>query len=419
MKCEFYFVFLHRQLRVIVNIEIMASEMENMTSGAYPAEFADIAPFSDSEFREAVLRLAKEPGFEHALSYVLPEGEYPRFRDAMLGFDTIYGFQHKLAWRFLEMLASKTTSGVSYSGLAELDTSVSRLYITNHRDIVLDAAFLNLCMIREHKPITQIAIGNNLLIYEWIRDLVRINRSVIVKRDVKPLQALAAARQLSSYIHYLIEERHESMWIAQREGRAKDSSDTTQESLLKMLTLGCDCTPCEGLKRLNIVPVSISYEYDPNDYLKVREFVLRKRDPEYRKSRRDDLFSMETGILQFKGRVHFTFNNPINDKLKDCTATDRNTVVKDVRNVIDTEIHAGYRLFPINYVAYDLLLKTDRFADSYDASQKEEAENYLRGQAAKLDIEDITADELEYARQMFLKMYANPLINKIDARHED
>lgn len=184
---------------------------------------------------------------------------------------------------FLEYLAKKTTAGITVGGTENLDADTSYTFLSNHRDIVLDASFLNLCFIRADLPVTQIAIGNNLLIYDWIRDLVKINRSFIVKRDVKRLQALEAARQLSGYIHYVVTQRHESIWIAQREGRAKDSNDVTQESLLKMLSLGGQGSVKESIMELNVVPVSISYEFDPNDYLKVREFLLKRRDPEFKR----------------------------------------------------------------------------------------------------------------------------------------
>lgn len=163
-------------------------------------------------------------------------------------------------------------------------------FITNHRDIVLDASFLNLGFIREGKPTSEVAIGDNLLIYDWITDLVKLNGSFIVKRNVGITSALEAARQLSGYIHHAVKDKKESIWIAQREGRAKDSDDRTQESVIKMLALGGNGSFINNLASLNITPVAISYEYDPNDYLKAREFLLRHRDPSFRKSQHDDLF---------------------------------------------------------------------------------------------------------------------------------
>ena len=156
------------------------------------------------------------------------------------------------------------------------------------------------------------AIGNNLLIYDWISSLVRLNRSFIVKRDMSKRQTFEAAQQLSGYIHFTLTQKKQSVWIAQREGRCKDSNDRTQESLIKMLALGGGRNLIQSLKEINLMPVSISYEFDPNDYLKAKEFLLKSKDPNFKKSQRDDLFSMETGLLQYKGRVHFTFTKCIN-----------------------------------------------------------------------------------------------------------
>lgn len=385
------------------------------TTDAYPEIFEDIAPYTNSQYREGMTKLSNEAGFEHAMRFIMPEIDYEAFKATLLSVDNIDVFQKQIAGAFLEYLAKKTTGGVSYEGMEHVKDGKNYTFISNHRDIVLDASFLNLCFIRADKPITQIAIGNNLLIYEWIRDLVRINRCFIVKRDVKPLQALQAARQLSEYIHYVINQRHESVWIAQREGRAKDSNDVTQESLLKMLTLGCDSNSLEALKELNILPVSISYEYDPNDYLKVREFLLRRRDPDFKKSQHDDLFSMETGILSYKGKVHFTINPPINNQLDNCDSTSRNDVVRSARTLIDNEIHGGYKIYPINYVAFDLLNGVSKFSNHYDSETVIEVNEYFKKQSELIGIENLSDEEERFVHEMFLTMYANPLINKLDS----
>lgn len=391
----------------------MCNSENNQHKNIFPAEFADIAPYPYHELTQHIKHLVEQEGFENAIRYIMPEVDYPEFKKMLMSVDNIDVFQREIAGPFLKYLAHKTTAGVNIRGLEYVEDGKNYLFISNHRDIVLDASFLNMCFIQAGKPVTQIAIGNNLLIYEWIRDLVRINRSFIVKRDVKPLQALEAARQLSSYIHYTITQLHESVWIAQREGRAKDSNDVTQESLLKMLTLGADCDAKEALMELNILPVSISYEYDPNDYLKVKEFLLRRRDPEFKKSQHDDLFSMETGILQFKGHVNFTINKPINEDLVKCQEVDRNSVVHAAREIIDSEIHAGYEIFPINYIACDELENKTAFADRYTPEQVAEVNKYFEQQASRIDLDDITEEEKRFIREMFLTMYANPLINKL------
>ena len=380
-----------------------------------PEEFADIAPYRENQYTEVMTRLVKEPGFEHAVRYAMPGVDYDAFVEGLLSVKTQSRFQQDIMGKFLEGLAATTTAGISIDGLENCDRNKNYTFISNHRDIVLDASFLNLCFIREKMPLTQVAIGNNLLIYEWITDLVKLNRSFIVKRDSKVVKALENAKQLSGYIHYTINKLHESVWIAQREGRAKDSNEMTQESLIKMMSLAGEGDTRRNLIEINMMPVSISYEFDPNDYLKAREFLLKRRDPEYKKTQRDDLFSMETGLLRNKGRVHFRLGRCVNDLLEQITTTDRSEIAHEVCSVIDKAIHCGYRIYPCNYIAYDKINNTDRFADHYTQSDVDSFENYVNAQLDKVELDDVTPDEREYMYSMMLTMYANPLKNQLAA----
>lgn len=377
--------------------------------------FADIRPYDDHQFKEKIATIVREPGFEHAVRYVMPDVDYRKFTENLLTVETQMDFQVKVMGPFLELLVARTTHGLTMSGIENYNPSRSYTFITNHRDIVLDASFLNLCFIRHNMPITQVAIGNNLLIFDWITDLVKLNRSFIVKRDTGVRGALDAAKHLSAYIHSVINDKHESIWIAQREGRAKDSSDHTQESVIKMLSLGAGDTPKASLSRLNIVPVAISYEYDPNDYLKVREFLLKRRDPDFKKSQRDDLFSMETGLLNQKGRVHFHLGKCINDELAASGAESRSEVVRKVCDMVDRSIHCGYRLFPCNYIAYDEVNGTSQYAAEYTPDDVKSFDEYIARQLERVDVDNITPDEQAYMRTMMLTMYANPLKNRIAA----
>lgn len=392
------------------------SDTQHNTQARIPEYFSEIAPYTDREFRRKMAELVKEDGFEHAVRYVMPQVDYPAFVRQLLELRTQDEFQRKAMGEFLEFLAKTTTDGISIDGLENCTPGCSYTFITNHRDIVLDASFLNLCFIRHDMPLTQVAIGNNLLIYEWISDLVKLNRSFIVKRDVQRLQALDAARQLSAYIHFTINEQHESVWIAQREGRAKDSNDITQESLIKMLSLAGDGSVKDNILNVNLMPVAISYEFDPNDYLKAREFLLRRRDPEFKKSKRDDLFSMETGILRQKGRIHFRIGSCINRELSEYQGIeDRAHVVHEACRLIDRAIHCGYHIFPCNYIAYDEVNGSNRFASHYTAEDVRKFDEYINGQLDKVEVNDITPDEREYMRKMMLTMYANPLRNQLAA----
>lgn len=384
-----------------------------------PEEFADMAPYRGNDFIEAMKRLVKDPGFEHAVRYVMPDVDYPEFVKSLLEVRDQNDFQTRIMGRFLEMLAASTTKGLSFDGEENCIPGMNYTFISNHRDIVLDPSFLNLCFIRGGMPVTQIAIGNNLLIYDWIADLVKVNRSFIVKRDTGITKALDAAKQLSAYIQYTLYKLHESVWIAQREGRAKDSNDLTQESLIKMLALAGDApTLKERIMAVRLMPVSISYEFDPNDYLKAREFLMKRRDPEFRKSQRDDLFSMETGLLSNKGRVHFRVCPCINGQLADYESDDRNELIRYTCRLIDRSIHCGYHIYPCNYIAYDEINDTHRFASRYTDDDVSNFDTYIEGQLDRVDAPDVTAEERIFMRRMILTMYANPLSNKLIASGE-
>lgn len=388
---------------------------QNTTSMSHTQiDFSDIAPYDDKVFNEKMQHLVKEPGFLHALTYTMPPDGVNALIDELLKINTKYDFQRKVMFPFLEMLAKTTTSGISLGGVKYFNPALNYVFITNHRDIVLDASFLNLSFLRKGMPTSEVAIGNNLLIYDWITDLVRLNKSFIVKRNTGLREGLEAAKKLSAYIHYCILEKHESVWIAQREGRAKDSSDHTQESLIKMLAISGEGPFIERIKDLNLMPVSLSYEYDPNDYLKAKEFLMKRRNPEFKKSQHDDLFSMETGMMRFKGKVHCQLTPRINAKLDQIgDLSDNNAAAKAVCRIIDQAIHRSYEIFSINYVAYDLLHGGKRFARKYTEAQRDEFENYLNSQLDKADIPDLTSEERDFLREMMLVMYSNPLKNKL------
>ena len=379
-------------------------------------DFSDIAPYGQEEFKEKMAHLVNEEGFEHAVRYVMPDVDYPEFIKLLLSVKDGNEFQSKVMRSFLEMLVKRTTSGITCGGLDNISHDQRYTFMSNHRDIVLDASFLNYCFLTNDFPTSEVAIGNNLLIYDWITDLVKLNKSFIVKRNHKITQALVAARQLSAYIHYCINQKHESLWIAQREGRAKDSNDITQESLIKMIGLEGGGTLLENIISANIIPVAISYEYDPNDYLKATEFLLKRLDPAFKKSPHDDLLSMETGLLQPKGRVHFQIGRGINDILTKLPAdTDKTEILKNVCSAIDCEIHSNYKIFPINYIAHDLLHHNQEYRAEYSEEELHGFQNYIEQQIDKVRLASVSVVDRDYMREMMLTMYFNPLKNKIAA----
>ncbi|MDR2468955.1 MAG: 1-acyl-sn-glycerol-3-phosphate acyltransferase [Tannerella sp.] len=375
-------------------------------------DFEDIRPLNDDEVSAAIEALIASDGLYNAVKYVWPDVDWDSFTRQMRCCRTKEEFKSTFSYAAVMAIARQSTFSLTISGKSRLPKQTPCTFISNHRDIVLDAAFLNILLYDIGHGLTQVAIGDNLLIHPWIKLLVRINNSFIVKRDMPVRQLLDASRTLSAYIHHTIRDTRESVWISQREGRAKDSNDFTQSALLKMLNMGGETDNIlANLMALHIVPVSISYEYDPCDFLKAQEFQLKRDRPDYVKSKRDDLLNMETGILQNKGRVHFSIASPVNPKLQTLDfRMDRNELYSAVAAAVDREIYAHYRFYPCNYVAYDLLYRTMRFRDHYDRQEQKQFEHYLRTQLDKIEIPD--RDE-PYLRTKMLEMYSNPLKNHL------
>ena len=377
--------------------------------------FDDIRPYNNDEVHDAIESLASSDGLNNALRYIKPDLNWEQFVMAMRMCKTKKDFKEILAYQAVMEIAKNTTFSLTISGRSRIPENKSCTFISNHRDIVLDAAFLNALLLDIGHGMTQIAIGDNLLIHPWIDTIVRLNNCFIVKRDIAARQLLKSSMQLSAYIHHTIKDSGESLWIAQREGRSKDSDDHTQTSVLKMLNMAGERkeSVLENLMSLNIVPIAISYEFDPCDYLKAQEFQQKRDNPDFIKSKRDDLYNMETGMLGNKGRVHFTIGSPINDKLALLADKnlDKNAMITAVAGIIDKEIYKHYRFYPCNYVAYDLLRQSVYFRTNYDLRDKVQFETYLQKQIEKIDIPD--KDEA-FLRTKILEMYSNPLKNHIE-----
>lgn len=381
-----------------------------MDTGTVSPNFEDIRPLNQDEVQAAIEELLASEEFRHALRYVKPDLDWDQLSAAMRACKTKEQFKSTLAYDAVMTVAKKTTFSLTISGRSRLpEGKPACTFISNHRDIVLDASFLNVMLYDVGYGMTQVAIGDNLLIRPWIKTFVRLNNSFIVKRGVSVRQMLEVSDTLSAYINHTIKDTKESIWIAQREGRAKDSNDQTQPSVLKMLCMAGGKDIIGNLKSLNLVPVAISFEFDPCDYLKAQEFQLKRDNPEYHKTQRDDLLNMETGILNNKGRVHFTISKLINEQLDQLDPNmNRNELFAAVASIIDKEIYRHYRFYPNNYVAYDLLSGTRRFSDHYGLKDKKAFEEYLQKQLDKIVIPN--KDE-NFLRKKILEMYANPLKN--------
>jgi hypothetical protein len=377
-------------------------------------EFDEIRPYEEGEMKQALNDLLSDRHFNKMMQGMvpwLPKGIRNGFFKLMfIGVKTPLDFQLRFMKHVVRYVLRKYAHGYSFDHKS-ISNKGNYLFISNHRDIVLDSAILDLMLHEAHFPTTcEIALGDNLLIYPWIKILVRMNKAFIVRRSLKAKEMLESSVLMSRYMHYAIAEKKENIWIAQREGRAKDSSDHTQDSVLKMLALGGEGTIVEKLKALNIVPLTISYEYDPCDYLKALEFQLKRDDPSWKKSKQDDLDNMRIGIFGFKGHVHYHTSTPVNtwiDELKDLPKTE---VYKEIAQRLDKAIHAGYKLYPGNYIAYDELNGTSTFSQHYGEREKNVFDKYVSQQIAKIDIPN--KDEA-FLRERILTMYANPVVNKL------
>lgn len=377
--------------------------------------FDDIRPYRDDEVQAVLLELTREPKMLALLSKLLPHIPVEKTVEILQQHRTIADFQKHLVHTYVHELEAVTTKGVEFIGCENLDKSKAYLFISNHRDIVLDSAFLNSTLLRLDYPLTEIAIGDNLLIYPWIKALVRLNRSFIVQRNVPVRQMLEISKQLSAYIRHTLTERNQSIWIAQREGRAKDSNDRTQESVLKMFNISGEKDVISNLQELSFCPTTISYEFDPCDYLKAKEFQQKRDNPDFKKAPQDDLINMETGIKGFKGKVVYAFSGDIKNELEKLRPLSDNKTEQFAlaASLIDKCIHKNYYIFSNNKVAYDLLLGTDKFAGEYDIKDKSSFETYMQMQIDKIDLPN--KDEA-FLRTKMLEMYANPLINYLKAK---
>lgn len=378
-------------------------------------DFEDIRPFYDEEVNGVISSLIQEEGFKRAVHFIMPEMDYDKLAQELSTYTTKDDFQAKAAVPVLLSLVKRSTSSLSLSGIENIRKSERYTFMSNHRDIVLDASFLNLLLWQRGFTTSEVAIGNNLLKLPWISNLVRLNKSFIVKRNVSGRKMLEFSHRLSAYIHFAIKIKHQSVWIAQREGRAKDSDDRTQESLIKMLALGGNDDLWESIRSVNIVPVSISYEYDPCDYLKAREFQMKRDNPRYKKSPGEDILNMATGILGYKGKVVFRIATPINQTLAQTVPPhDKADEVACITHTIDQGIHSNYEIYAGNYVAYDLLFGT-QFEDKYTPQEKETFMQYLDQQLGKIEMPN---PDIPFLKEKILEMYANPLRNKLIAENK-
>lgn len=376
-------------------------------------EFDEIRPYHNEELPQIYEELIADPAFRQVVAAVIPGVPFDMIARKMRACKSKREFQEAFCYDLLWKIAKDATNGLTLDHTALEDKKAAYTYISNHRDIILDSGFLSILLIDQGMDTVEIAIGDNLLVYPWIKKLVRVNKSFIVQRGLPMRQMLESSARMSRYMHYTIAQKKQSIWIAQREGRAKDSNDLTQDSILKMLAIGGEGDIIDRLMEMNIAPLAISYEYDPCDFLKAWEFQLKRDVPGYKKTTADDLRSMQTGLFGFKGSVHFQTGACINDELERMDRSlPKPELFSRISALIDQRIHSNYRIYPNNYVACDLLEGNGNFASHYTADDKQRFQAYLEQQLARIEIPDKDTD---FLREKMLLMYANPLKNYLAA----
>lgn len=368
-------------------------------------EFEDIRPLHDNEVKEGIARLLNVQEFRGMVDYAF-QGKIPfeQIEQQLRQITTVKQFQSGLITKMLGFVIAKTSESFTFSGLENLEKGKAYLFLSTHRDIVLDSALMNLVLNDNDYDTARIAIGDNLVKEPWINDLVRLNKSFIVKRGKQGKDKVMASMQLSKYIAHSILNDNESVWIAQREGRTKDGIDKTQPGLIKMLSIAGRKAPVEHLRQLNIVPVTISYEYNPCDALLLPELLAKSEEREYVKGPMEDLISMMKGIEGKKGRIHLSFGDPLNSIGNNLVDVTEEKFVNQIVDLVDHEVYKKFQLFPTNFIADDLLNQQTKWANNYTTEEKETFEKVMTSRLAAVE------GDQEKLKNIYLKMYANPVI---------
>ena len=371
-------------------------------------EFTDISPYTDAEAVEALGKLADHPAVVEVSKAIFPDKEPEFLRKILKSVKSIDEFQVLVMNKAVEWVLSTTAHNFSYDGIGNLKKINGKfLAMSNHRDIILDPAITQVVLYRNAIPMTEIAVGSNLLTNKYIEYLIRSNRMIKVIRGINARQLYLSSQVLSKYIRECITSGRSSIWIAQREGRAKDGIDTTEQGLLKMLDMSGTADFTTNFEELNIVPLSISYEYEPCDILKARERLI-SRTQKYVKGSREDLISIMTGIEQQKGNIHLNIGSPLtHDEIEAASCCNKNDRYQAIRHAVDVRIIEGYKLWKTNYIGYDMVNHTFKYRDKYTPEDVAQFTDYVEHQIDKVENSLCRAD----LRDIFLRIYANPVVS--------
>jgi hypothetical protein len=371
-------------------------------------DFDAIRPYHQREIPAALKRIASDPLLQQLMNYLFPPLKHEELKQKILDASTTEDFQQAFMLPVISTIIDKTANGLTVSGIEKLSSDSSNVFIANHRDIILDSAILGLALVRNGFITSEITWGDNLILSKFIEDIGKSNRMITVFREGNPKEMLKNSQRLSQYIRQAVTQRNQMVWIAQRKGRAKDGCDSTDAGVLKMLSLSNSNDIIKSLQELNITPLTISYEWEPCDGMKVRELYLTQYQ-EYVKEEHEDLRSIIGGVVSQKGRIHLNIGDTLNNAIGQLNAGLRkNDLLDEIARLIDQQIHKNYKLWPSNYYAYDLLKKTNQFAEKYNHETIDIFNKRL------LHAQQITAGDNEKSKQLFINLYANPVVNQMN-----
>jgi hypothetical protein len=370
-------------------------------------KFDAIRPFYDSEVNEALKSLLHHPMMKAMMDFTFPEMEDEVWKEQLSRTHSIRDFQVNFVYQSIQRVLERSSEGLTTSGFEKLEPNTSYLFISNHRDIILDTSLLNVSLIDHGLVMTASAIGDNLVQKDFLLKLSKLNRNFLVQRGLSPRELLQSSKLMSEYMYHLLSKENRSVWIAQREGRTKDGNDATHQGVLKMLGMANDeQRGMDFFKKLKIVPVSISYEYDPTDALKMPQLIALSKDEVYIKEKNEDFITLLSGIIGQKKRIHIHVGDVLDSEYEKIISENdnNNKQIQALAQVIDDSILQTYKLWPTNFIAYDILHNTTKFSNLYDEKERQLFERRLE---MRIDAEN------ETMREGFLAMYANPVVNKL------
>lgn len=371
------------------------------------SKFDSIRPFYDAEINTSIKNVINHPMMKALMNFTFPHQEDSVWKEQLSKTHSIRDFQCNFIYESIQQVLSRSSDGLSTSGFEKLEMNTSYLFISNHRDIILDTSLLNAALFDHGLVMTASAIGDNLVKKSFLLTLSKLNRNFLVQRGLTPRELLQSSKNMSEYIGQLLLHENRSVWIAQREGRTKDGNDSTNPGVLKMLSMGSDEDNLMNyFKKIKIVPVSISYEYDPTDALKMPQLMAEANNEVYIKEKNEDFMTLLSGIMGQKKRIHIHVGKVLTNELDKIAAEfdNANKQIQAVAQEIDHSILSTYKLWPTNYIAYDILYKTNTFANKYTENEKSLFERRL-----EMRIDESNAIE----KDSFLAMYANPVVNNL------